>query len=135
MPVVLFNRFLHNYYCVGIDNIKAGSKAALYFINKGITDIAVVRSKERYLAIDMRYKGFLDTWNKHKLEIKEENIISANNTIEGGIEAAEKFLSLSKPPKAIYCDSDYIAYGLVHLFNKKDIRIPEDVEIVAVGYM
>lgn len=134
MPIVLFNRILDNYYSVGIDNEEAGRKAALHFINKGTTNIGSVLSNDAYLAGDLRYNGFVDALNAHNIHIKESNIISTSNNIQGGIKAAEQFLSLENPPKAIYCGTDYISHGLVHAFNKNGVKIPQDVEIITVGY-
>src|SRR5690606_3932405 len=118
-----------------IDNKEAGSKAALYFIKKNIRNIGSVLPNKRYLAMDLRYEGFLDTCDKHNIKIRDENIITVDdNTIQSGMEAAEKFVNLSNPPKGIYCGSDYIAHGLLYSLNRKGIKIPDDVQIITVGY-
>ncbi len=134
MPIVLFNRTLDNHYIVGMDNEEAGSKAALHFINKGIKNIGAILYDKAYLAMDIRNRSFLDTCTKHNIKIKDENIITTDNTIQGGIKAAEEFIKLKDRPQALFCSSDYIAHGMVHTFNKEDIKIPEDVEIITVGY-
>lgn len=134
MPVVLFNRTLDDYFSVGIDNEGAGKKAALHFINEGISNIASILSNDIYLAGDQRYNGFVEALKSHNITISEENLIITNNDIQGGIKAAEEILKLENPPKAIYCGTDYISHGLVHAFNKKGVKIPEDVQIITVGY-
>lgn len=134
IPIVLFNRELENHNMVGMDNEAAGAKAALHFINKGIKNIGAVIYDKSYLAMDIRDKAFLDTCSEHGAKIPDENIITTDNTIKGGIKAAEEFIKLKNRPKALFCSSDYISHGMVHHFNKNNIKIPQDVEIITVGY-
>ncbi len=133
VPAVLFNRTLDNYYSVGIDNEEAGSNAALNFIDKEIKSIGAVVPSRSYLAMNLRYQGFIDTCTKYNITMKPEHIIKAEHSIEGGLAAAEKLLSLPEHPKAIYCGSDDIARGLVHGLHQKGLQIPDDIEIIAIG--
>ena len=133
IPVVLYNRSSEQYNTVTIDNFEAGKKAAMLFINNGIKDIGVVLFKDSYLAMTVRSRGFIDTCLKSNITISDENIITTENSILGGVLAAELYLKLKIPPKAVYCDSDSIAQGMLHVLNNHHIKIPDDLAIVAIG--
>ncbi|MDW8802352.1 LacI family DNA-binding transcriptional regulator [Clostridium sp. A1-XYC3] len=133
IPVVLFNRFSDKYCAVHVDNYKMGVESALLFSKMGHKDAAIMLAKSAYLAMDIRNRGFVETCKNNGIEILPENIIISDNTIEGGVEAAKKFINLDNPPKALFCNSDTIALGALHVFNKEGIKVPEDVEIIAVG--
>lgn len=133
MPVVLYNRYSEQYNTVTIDNFDAGKKAAMLFINNQITDIGVVLFKDSYLAMSVRSQGFIDTCNKHSIKIPDEKIITTENSILGGVLAAEMFLKLKDRPKAIFCDSDSLAQGMLHVLNNHHINVPQDLAIIAIG--
>jgi LacI family purine nucleotide synthesis repressor len=133
IPFVLYNRHSDHYNTVTIDNYDAGRKAAMLFINKGITDIGAVLYKESYLAMGIRSRGFIETCAKHNVHITPEKIITTENSILGGVMAAEKFLLLNHRPKAVFCDTDSIAQGMLHVLNKSQIKVPQDLALVAIG--
>ena len=133
IPTVLYNRYSEQYNTVTIDNFEAGRKAAILLINKGIRDIGMVHFKAPYLAMTLRSQGFIDTCIKHDIQFSDENIITTESSIQGGVLAAEIFLERKHLPKAIFCDSDSLALGMLHVFNKKNIKIPEDSQIIAIG--
>ncbi|SFM03346.1 substrate-binding domain-containing protein [Pelosinus propionicus] len=134
IPTVLYNRYSEQYNTVTIDNFEVGRKAAMLLINKGIKDnIGLVHFKAPYLAMTLRSQGFIDTCIKHSIQFSDENVINTEGSIQGGVLAAEIFLKRKHLPKAIFCDSDSLAQGLLHVFNKKNIKIPEDSQIIAVG--
>lgn len=133
IPIVLFNRYSEKYNSVTIDNYEAGKKAALHFITKGITDIGVILHKRSYLAMSIRNHGFIDACRKNNIHIPAHNIITTESTLAGGVQAAEKLLAHNHLPQGIFCDSDALAQGMLHVFNKKKIIIPDDVEIIAIG--
>ncbi len=42
----------------------------------------------------------------------------------------EKLLALDAPPDAVFCASDYLAYGAMQAILKKGLRVPHDIGIV-----
>ncbi len=133
IPFVLFNRFSEQYNSVTIDNFEAGQKAATLLIKNGFKNIGMVLFKDPYLAMSQRSHGFIETCKANGITIAKKNIITTENSLHGGVTAAERFLKLTHPPKAIYCDSDSQAQGMLHVLNKHAVRVPKDVAIVTIG--
>lgn len=138
IPIVLYNRCSEYYNTVTINDFDAGKKAALQFLSKGLTDIGLVLHKKPYLAMSLRTQGFIETCKQNGIVIPEQNIITTENITDesylfDGVLAAEKFLKLPHRPRAIYCESDSLAQGMLYILNKNHVKIPEDVAIIAIG--
>ena len=63
------------------------------------------------------------------LDIADELIIDAENSLEGGREAACTLLGLETRPTAIFCGSDEIAIGCMHEIHEAGLRVPADVSV------
>jgi len=133
IPFVLYNRTSEQYNSVTIDNYDAGRKAALLLLDKGVKNMGAVLFRDTYLAMSIRSRGFIETCTNNNAKISPENIITTENSILGGVLAAEKYLNLKARPRALYCDSDSIAQGILHVLNKNQINVPDDLFLVAIG--
>lgn len=134
IPFVLYNRVAERYNTVTIDNFAAGCKAAMLFIENGYKKIGMVLSKNPYLAMSNRSKGFAETCSINNVKIQNEHIIIApDNSIHGGAVAAEQLLQLHCRPQAVFCDSDALAQGMLYVFHQNQIHIPEELAIIAMG--
>lgn len=132
-PTVLYNRESHIYHTVGIDNELAGKKAAMHLISTGIKSAAMICHKSLYVGMTKRNKGFYKTCLENNVDIDKEKIIFINSTMKEGAEAAQKMLEEKELPDAIFCDSDSIAQGLMYTFNRNNIHVPKDVQVISMG--
>ncbi len=133
IPAVLINRNSDKYHTVRIDNVKAGEIAAEHIYNKGITDIGMVIQQNSFYGMQERGESFLKFFKRKGIEIPKERIISSKNSVLGGSEAGEILLKSGKIPRAVFVDSDVMAQGLIHFFNKNGVKIPEECEVISVG--
>lgn len=133
LPIILFNRLSDKYSSVNVDNYKMGEKAAGLFTEKKHKNSAAILTKSLNAAMDNRNKGFIETCNVNNIKIAPEHILDADNSLKGGVLAAKKLLKLPNIPKALFCNSDSIALGALHVFNEEGIKVPDDIEIIAIG--
>lgn len=133
LPIILFNRLSDKYSSVNVDNYKMGEKAALLFLKKGHKSAAAILTKSLNSAMDYRNKGFIETCAKNGIEILPRNIVSADNSLHGGFSAGEELIKMKNAPKALFCNSDSIALGVLNVLNKEKISVPGDVELIAIG--
>ena len=110
-----------------------GEKAASLFLQQGHKSAAAILTKSLNRAMDYRNKGFIETCEKNGIEILHENIISADNSLHGGFTAGEEFIKIKNAPKALFCNSDSIALGILNVLNREKISVPKNVEIIAIG--
>lgn len=133
LPIILFNRLSDKYSSVNVNNYNMGEKAAKLFMEKKQKSAAAILTKSLNNAMDDRNKGFIETCDINNIKIAPEHILNADNSLKGGVLAAKKLLKLQSIPEALFCNSDSIALGALHVFNKEGIKVPEDIEIIAIG--
>ena len=131
IPIILFNRTSEKFSSVNIDN-SASEQAALHFARKGIKNVALITADSSYYAMELRLRAFINACEEQKLILKREHIITAEHSIRGGVEAAEKLLA-ANPPPALFCDSDFLAAGVLYVCQKNGVRIPQDLEIITMA--
>ena len=64
------------------------------------------------------------------LTVPVENMIEGKHTMEGGIAATERFLTLDPLPTAIICSNDMTAIGVLHGLHRTTHKVPEDISVV-----
>jgi LacI family transcriptional regulator len=69
---------------------------------------------------------------KHSLPIRDEFVVQADWTREGGYLAMRALLALDSPPTAIFCANDLMAIGAIDAARQAGIRIPDDIAVVGV---
>ena len=84
-----------------------------------------------------RYNGFWAYLREHNLTEDKIQILECDGTRTDSYKAVKKWLeqhsNLKSPDAtAIFCFSDYVAYGVYSAISKYDLRIPEDISVI--GY-
>lgn len=130
IPIILFNRYSEKYHSVNLDNVNAGEKAARFLIKKEMKRFATISGTSKYIASTERINAFIKYCESHNTETIQ---IETEYSVKGGYEAADKILNLPVLPEAIFCSSDSIAIGLLNSLNKKGVKIPEALEVIALG--
>ena len=133
VPIILFNRRVPGYSSVCSDDSGSAEKISKLLWAKGHSSVAIFNSKKKFHAMNLRTQSFIDSCKDNDISADEKFIITTENSYEGGAFAASRLLNLKDYPKALYCDSDIIALGATHIFNKNNVRIPDDIEIISIG--
>ena len=130
-PVVSIDRQIEGASYVGIDSYAAECEMMEHLFSHGYKDIVCVTGATIVSSeAKKRLAAYKDSMVKHGLPLKEENIYEGAFTYESGIVAAKKMLEKGRIPEAIICGNDDMAHGIMDVFKKNGIRIPEDVKIV-----
>lgn len=126
-----------NYYeqksknnCIGIDNKKAGLEAVNYLIKAGHRRIATITGKLNAQAGAERLEGFKEAIKANKLDLNNRYIVKGDWTKEAGSQAMKKFLSLAKPPSAVFVAGDEMAIGAMEAAQEAGLEIPEDISVI-----
>ncbi|MBB5750295.1 LacI family DNA-binding transcriptional regulator [Micrococcus sp. TA1] len=133
LPVVLVNRSLEGVTSDQVtgDNVGGGAAVATYFLTHGRTDVAVVGGGPGISTGRERRKGFVDAFADAGIGIPLARAPETEFTHEAGLEAGRKLLA-DKPPQAIFCATDIIAFGVIDAARQRGLRVPEDLWVV--GY-
>ncbi|SHH97059.1 transcriptional regulator, LacI family [Sporobacter termitidis DSM 10068] len=133
IPFVLYNRPSQTCNTVEIDNYGVGRQAAEHLAERGVKTVGIVSAIPSYPVIRTRNEGFTETCALNGIDFLPKFRITADNSESGGFEAGERLAAMSGRPRALFCDSDAIARGLVFSLTRHGIRIPEDMGVVCVG--
>ncbi|GFN33497.1 LacI family DNA-binding transcriptional regulator [Paenibacillus xylaniclasticus] len=135
VPAVLFNRYSSIYSCVHVDTYEIGRKTAELFAMRGHRKVGtivpdhLVRSEN-----NLRFKGFVESCARYGLELEERHIQAAPMTMEGGYSAARKIVDGGgELPTAMFFPLGTMAVAALPVFNRANIKIPDEMEILTYG--
>ncbi len=118
----------------GIDDIAAGQKATNYLLNTGYRSLAFAAYQDhdgtRGQASRKRGDGFTSTMERAGLDPSWFVVVQYGQ--DAGQTAAQQFLEGERLPEAIVCATDEMAAGMMAVFQRAGVRIPDDVAIIGV---
>lgn len=92
--------------------------------------IAFITGPLRLKSAISRRDAFKQAMSEIGLEVRNNLVVEGDHTLEGGIKAMQRLLSLHKPPSAVLCSNDMTALGVMHLCHEKGLSIPGDLSLV-----
>jgi DNA-binding LacI/PurR family transcriptional regulator len=134
VPIVLSNRSSIRYSGIYTDNFETGRHCARLFAEKGHKKVGIIGVSQRSGGAPVRSFGFISECEQLGIEIRSEwNTRSENYDITGGYKCAQKIIECRKWPTGIFIMSDSQAIGAMIAFKEHNVRVPEDMEILAYG--
>nr|WP_245598477.1 LacI family DNA-binding transcriptional regulator [Glycomyces arizonensis] len=111
---------------------RPGARSVIdYLVGLGHRDIVHVSGGSRPGAPERR-RAYRDAMRSHGLADRIR-VIAGNHTEEAGSEAARAMLAEGRPlPTAVFASNDQCAIGLLDVFTRAGVKVPEQVSIV--GY-
>lgn len=132
MTYVFLDRYVgvEEKHAVFVDNKLGGCLAAEHLLSLGHTKIGCISSVYKAQNVDERILGFLQMLEKNDITIPQNQMLSADLTVEGGKSAARKLLNCGVT--AIFCCNDLMAIGVYEFARENCIKIPEQLSVI--GY-
>src|SRR5690606_32527069 len=119
------------YPCVGFDNVAVAGKAAGHFMDLGHTRIAMVagitRDNDR---AGERVEGFKAALASAGLDLPPGYLIEKPYNVAAGREALRSLIALDRPPTAVFCASDVLAFGVLVECTAKGIDVPGRMSVI-----
>lgn len=114
--IVSVNRNSSNYEIdeVLCDGEKVAELAVEYLISLGHREIGYVGDCHN----EARYRGYINTLQKHDIDVEKDFVVETQQTEQEGFEAMEHLLLNDGCPTGIYCANDITAIGMLKCLNK-----------------
>lgn len=96
----------------------------------GHRNIAFITGPLRLRSAVARRNAFLKSMAELGLTVPVEHISEGDHTMEGGIAAMEKLITLVELPTAVVCSNDMTAIGVLHALYKTTHNVPQYVSVV-----
>lgn len=129
-PKVCIDRRVDGMSYVGIDSYVAEYEMVEHFIQHGYKDIICVTGA---LAVSTeakkRLQAYQDAMKNSGLGYSEKNVYEGAFTLESGTIVGKQLLKEGRCPEAIICGNDDMAHGIIDVFKKAGIKVPETVKI------
>lgn len=122
VPVTLYNRKSTKYHSVYVDDEIIAHELSLLI--KDI-DVTIVKAPAVFEGMNTRVKKLKEYLSDRNIS---EYLLAENSAKEAFSQTSSINLK-----GTVCCDSDMIALGIMHYCYKNNVRIPEDIRLIAVG--
>ena len=135
-PFILVNRRIHNRLLerkidyIVIDNFSGGYTAMEHLYRLGHKRIGIIAGALNISTAAERTEGAKKLLADYGLKLDPDLLIECNFSKELAYHATKKFLSMEKPPTAIFAENDYMALGTREAILDVGLKIPENVALV-----
>ncbi|WP_051572291.1 LacI family DNA-binding transcriptional regulator [Ruminiclostridium cellobioparum] len=134
VPLVLSNRSDNKYSGIYTDNFVTGRNCAKLFAEKGHKKAGLIGVEGKSNGSMVRGFGFTSGCEQLGIEIRSEWIAKAPDyDIAGGYQCAQRIIECGSWPSAIFILTDTQALGAMIAFKDHNVKVPEDMEILAYG--
>ena len=130
--------FINSYYPqlkiphVSINDHMAGWKMTKYLIAMGHKKIGGIFKLDDGQG-QSRFAGYMNAMIDAGLEVEDKQVVWVDTEEKQHLEkAAEKVLERFKNCTAVFCYNDEVAFGLLDIFKKRNIRVPQDISVASV---
>jgi LacI family transcriptional regulator len=132
IPILFFDRTNDDLGIdsVVIDDYKGAFLATEHLIMQGYKRIAHISGPQHLKNFYDRLRGYMGALQAHKIKVDPSIIFNGNISIESGRDGVRKFLSLNKPPDAVFATEDFTALGVISELKERKVRIPEEFGVV-----
>ncbi|MFD1657269.1 LacI family DNA-binding transcriptional regulator [Streptomyces caeni] len=118
---------------VGIDDHAGAASAVRHLVNLGHRRIGMISGASEPLHWTTplaRRRAYLDVLADAGIEHDPKLEADGGYTVEGGEQAMTELLAASRPPTAVFAQSDEMAMGALRALRRHRLRVPDDVSVV-----
>ncbi len=116
--------------CVRIDDRQASHDMVSHLIAHGHTRIGYITGDPNQTASAHRWQGYRDALSDAGLHYDDALVQPGYFTYRSGLEAADRLLTLSQPPSAIFASNDDMASAVVSVAHRRGLEVPGDLSVV-----
>ncbi|GAA1299194.1 LacI family DNA-binding transcriptional regulator [Saccharothrix xinjiangensis] len=137
LPLVVLGERVSNgvFDHVGIDDVAASRTATAHLIGLGRRRVAAIGDQPYPTgeAAQLRTRGYRRAHADAGLPVDESLVIGTPRFNRAdGAGAMSRLLDRDDPPDAVFCYSDLVALGALHVALARGLRVPEDIALI--GY-
>ena len=133
-PVVAVGERLEGASSITIDNRLAARRAVEHLIELGHESIGLVAGPHLpdlpTPVPEQRRLGYEDALRAAGLPVDPELVDDGGWTAAGGAAALSKLLERARPPTALFCMSDEMAFGVLRAATRRGQAVPGDLSVV-----
>lgn len=131
VPLVLINGQMSGLdaHTIHTDEESGIDKLVELLVNHGHSKIGFLGGLETVTSTIVKRRAFSRALEKHGLSVNHEWIITGDFSIESGEVVAARLLDQKEKPTAVVCVNDFVAIGVIKMFSKFGLKVPEDISV------
>lgn len=130
-PLILYNRYSDKYSGVVMDDHTIGTLPAEIFASHGRKHPALITSPPTFNGMNMRQNLF--DYTCQSLGMEEALVCRCGDSPKSSYEATVRLLQEHPETDCIFYLREELALGALRAFSEKHIRVPDDMELIAIG--
>ncbi|MBI5929738.1 MAG: LacI family DNA-binding transcriptional regulator [Chloroflexi bacterium] len=111
-------------------NRQGAYEGTQYLLSLGHRRIGFITGLMKLRSAEDRLSGYLAALRDAGIPVEQDLIQRGDFWRKEGYEAAERLLSLSNPPTAIFASNDLSAFGAMEAIRAYGLQIPQDISIM-----
>jgi LacI family transcriptional regulator len=133
IPLIMFDRSTNALEAshVVIDDFLGGYQATQHLVEQGCKRIAHFTNTKKISIYKDRLRGYREALSDNKIAYDPALVIESNLLLEDGRNSMQQLLKLKQIPDAVFSASAYGAMGAMQVLKEKNIKIPQQVALVA----
>ena len=130
-PVVLINSLndIDEAISISIDNYQGTVANIEHLLEHGYERIAMIKGPKDNCDAEERYLGYLETLQKHGININPNWIVDGDFTVRSGYYGFMRLMTLAERPQAIFAANDMMALGVYEGAKILKVSIPDDIAV------
>jgi len=117
------------------DNREGMRQAVVHLLSLGHRDIAIITGPAGIDVAEERLGGYRDALLSTGMPLRKSFIVHSDFGQEGGYASMARLLDLGKPPRAVVVANNLMTLGALQAMGERQIRIPDDMAMVAFDDM
>ncbi len=132
-PLILFDRVTEEVDVsnVLIDDFLGGFKATEHLIQQGCKRIAHFTNTRKIAIYSERMRGYRAALERYNIPFDASLVVKSDMQLEGGRNSMAGLIDSDNLPDAVFSSSAHGAMGALQVLKERDLRVPEDVALVA----
>lgn len=111
------------------DNEKASYELAKYLIEIGRKRIAFIGGDEKLIVTKKRIEGYKRALNEMNIPFEKDFLFIGSFNEKTGFKYGDKIAHMKDKPDGLIVTDDLVAFGVLKVFDKLNIRVPEEIAV------
>ena len=132
IPTVLVDRMANpDFDQVGTENVEATALLVRHLADRGHRRIAMMAGREGLATTEERVSGYRLGLERSHLDFDPGLLVAGRSVAEPARLAMAGLLALRPPPTGVVVGNNYMTIGTMRAIREAELRVPEDVALVA----
>lgn len=132
IPLVFFDRSVEKLQCSAVvaNDFQGGYDATLHLIQQGFKRIAHINGPQHLEIFSNRLEGYKEALKENNIVFDPTLVFKGDVSIDAGKKGINYFLSMKKPPDAVFAVEDFTALGALKELKTRKIKVPEEFGVI-----